>query len=137
MAMKGLRSMKIDTFLTLYKTKRTDEAREAFLRERVKGGYIPIAKKREYAEEIVAASFLPDGGVDSFGRYIATNLTMVRAFTDIEIPEDNGAVPEAFDKLNEVGVFYSIVEFADPREMEEFQMVVEFVTKDTLMNMNK
>lgn len=127
--------MKIDTFLTLYRTKRTDEAREAFLRERIKGGYIPIAKKREYAEEIVAASFLPDGGVDSFGRYIATNLTMARAFTDLEIPSEGEEA--TFDKLNEVGVFYSIVEFADSREMEEFQMVVEFVTKDTLMNMNK
>lgn len=127
--------MKIDTFLTLYKTKRTDEAREAFLRERIKGGYIPIAEKRRYAEQIVAASFREDGGVDSFGRYIATNLTMAKAFTDLEIPP--GGEEATFDRLNEAGVFYSIVEFADPREMEEFQMVVEFVTKDTLMNMNK
>ena len=127
--------MKIDTFLTLYRTKRTDEAREAFLRERVKGGYIPIAKKREYAEEIVAASFLPDGGVDSFGRYIATNLTMVKAFTDLEVPSEGSE--EIFDKLNEVGVFYLLAQEVDQREFGEFNLIVDMITKDTLRNMEK
>lgn len=128
-------AMKIDTFLTLYRTKRTDEAREAFLRERVKGGYIPIAKKREYAEEIVAASFLPDGGVDSFGRYIATNLTMVKAFTDLEVPSEGSE--EIFDKLNEVGVFYLLAQEVDQREFGEFNLIVDMITKDTLRNMEK
>ena len=115
--------MRLDVFLTLYKSKRTDEAKHDFFMERLKSGYIPIGEKRKYAEKVADASFkTADDGtldVDSFGRYIEMNMTMMEAFTDVERPTGEG-VEAAFDKLNEAGFFRHIIENADPTEMAEF-----------------
>jgi hypothetical protein len=41
---------------------------------------------------------------------------------------------EAFDKLNSLGVFDLIVQCIDPRELKEFQMLVQMASDDIMVN---
>ena len=133
--------MKIDTFLTLLKSKKKDDERIALIKERIKNKYVPIEEKQVRTNNIIKSSFYEkrDDGtevfhVNSVAKYMLTCMTLLDLYTDLERNQKEGKILEEFNKLNEQGVFDILVQSVDQRELKEFNMVLDMESSDVMAN---
>ena len=135
--------MKLTAFMTAYKFKKTDEDKDAMVREHVKHEYMPIEKKVAAAQRILDSSYRkkvkdPDGTerevlfIDSVGEYMLTCITMIDLYTDIERSKGDGKVLEEFNTMNAAGIIDRVIAAMDQRELKEFNMILK-MTRDDLM----
>ena len=133
-------STKLTAFITAFKFRKTQEEKESFVREHIKNEYVPYEKKQAVAEAIVKASYWAKDGdreylhINSAAKYMLTCLSMVDLYTDIERNRGNSKALEDFNTLNSYGVFDIIIKFADPKEIKEFDMVLQMACDDLIAN---
>ena len=129
--------MKLDVFLSLFDQKEKKSLGADFLSTHVKNKYIPIEKKKELAEAIVDQSI--NSGMDSILKYILTCITVFDIYTDIQRSAVNSTnqherMLSDFNKINERRIFDILIGLIDERELKEFNMVLQMVTDDLMVN---
>lgn len=137
--------MKLMSFMTLYKVKKTDEEKLDLIRSHIKNEYVPYEKKADIAQAIVRSSYwhkekLYDESehdvlhVDSVARYMLTCMAAVELYTDFELPKGDGKMLENFNILNGSGVLDKILSLINERELKEFNMVINMTCEDLMTN---
>lgn len=129
--------MKLDTFLSLFDQKEKKKQGAEFLATHVKKDvYIPIEKKKELAISIIELSMKEYA--DSILKYILTCITFFDVYTDItrsSVDNDHHEkLLSDFNKINERRIFDMLIGLVDDREFKEFNMVLQMVTDDFIVN---
>lgn len=138
-------AIKLQSFMTSYKFKKTEEGKKEFLLKYIKNEYVPYEKKADYAKAIVQASYYqdektPDGKthrvfhVDSVAKYMLTCMTIVKLFTTIECSSNEGKMLEEFNMLNQSGIIDLIIQNISQHELKEFNMILQMTCDDTITN---
>lgn len=138
-------SIKMSAFMNAYKYRKTQEEKEQFIISHIKDEYIPYETKADVAKAIVNCSYWRtekgiDGVerkvfyVDSVAKYMLTCMSMIDLFTDIERSKTNGKMLDEFNKLNSAGIFDVILQNINKRELNEFNMVLDFTCRDVIAN---
>ena len=138
-------SMKITSFMTQYKFKKTEEEKENMVKSHIKNEYVPFEKKADVAKAIVDASFYheeigADGNVhktfhiDSVAKHMLMCMAVIDLYTDIARSKGNGKMLEDFNVLNGSGILDLIIQNINPRELKEFNMVLQMVCDDAMSN---
>ena len=134
--------MKIETFIQLFKTKRSDEEKEKAVLGIMNGKHI------KYVEKVARANMIANNcyytkkkssdGVEhevfeqnSSAKYLFYCLSLVDLYTTLEV--DFKKAPEQFEMLNGE-ILDLIISKIDDREHKEFQMLLEFACDDLLVN---
>ena len=134
--------MKIDTFLKLYNTKKTEEDKTAAIAQIMKNEHVSYADKVGRVGIIAKNSYhVKETGVDgverevfrqnSAAKYMLYSLTLVDLYTTLEI--DFKQSLELFEKINGE-ILDMIILLIDERELKEFQMLLDFACDDLLVN---
>lgn len=134
--------MKIDTFLKLYNTKKTEEEKAATIAQIMNNAHIGYADKVDRAGIIAKNSYhIKETGVDgverevfrqnSAAKYMLYSLTLVDLYTTLEL--DFKQSLELFEKINGE-ILDMIIMSIDERERKEFQMLLDFACDDLLVN---
>ena len=133
--------MKIDTFLTLYKNKKNENDRVEFIESHVEDKYVPIEEKQARAQSIIKSSYYQknkDGSesfhVNSVAKYMLSCMTLLDLYTDIERSNKEGKILDEFNKLNEIGIFDLIIQMINPKEIKEFNMILDMESSDIMTN---
>lgn len=138
-------SMKITSFMTQYKFKKTEEEKENMVKSHIKNEYVPFEKKADVAKAIVDASFYKDevgadGSVrkvfhiDSVAKHMLMCMAVIDLYTDIDRSKGNGKMLEDFNVLNGSGILDLVLQNINPRELKEFNMVLQMVCDDVMSN---
>ena len=134
--------MKVDTFLKLYNTKRTDEEKVEVVKQIMKNNKVRYSDKVNRAGIIAQNSYhvkqkdLDDNEREVFqqnsaAKYMLYYLTLVDLYTNLDI--DYKQSLETFEMLNG-DIIDIVVGLIDDREKKEFQMLLEFACDDLLVN---
>lgn len=134
--------MKIDTFIALYKTKKTDEDKLNAVKQIMKNKRVSYADKVDQAGIIAKNSYHQKqkdiNGEErevffqnSAAKYMLYSLTLVDLYTTLDI--DFKKALEQFEELNGE-ILDNIINLIDERERKEFQMLLEFACDDLLVN---
>ena len=137
-------SIKLSFFMTKYKMKKTDEERLQFVKEYIKNEYVPFETKADVAKAIVDTSYWRtekiDGNkrkvlhVDSVANYMLKCMALVDLYTNIERQKNEGKMLEDFNTLNGSGILDMIIQSINPRELKEFNMVLQMTQDDVIAN---
>ena len=130
--------------MTKYKMKKTDEERLQFVKEYIKNEYVPFETKADVAKAIVDTSYKKkkkiDGNkrkvlhVDSVANYMLKCMALVDLYTNIERQKNEGKMLEDFNTLNGSGILDMIIQSINPRELKEFNMVLQMTQDDVIAN---
>lgn len=134
--------MRIETFLQVYKTKKTDDEKKQAVESIMKNETIKYSDKVDRTGLIAQKSYhvmrSDVNGVEhevfeqnSAAKYMLYSLTLVDLYTTLDI--DYKKSLEQFELLNgEVldGIYSAI----DSRELKEFQMLLDFACDDIMTN---
>ena len=134
--------MKIDTFLKLYETKKTDDKKAEAIKQIMKNNRVSYSDKVDRAGIIAKNSYHVKqrdvNGTErevfeqnSAAKYMLYSLTLVDLYTTLEI--DFKQSLELFEKINGE-ILDMIIMSIDERERKEFQMLLEFACDDLLVN---
>ena len=129
--------MNIDMFLELYTKGETDVAAH------IKTGYVPYETKANVAKAIVETCYwhrveLPDGTkttrfyVDSVGKYMLSQMSMIDLYTDIERNKEN--MLGDYNKLDSFGIFDTLSSDIDKEEIDEYYKVIQMTCDDAITN---
>ena len=138
-------STKLTAFITAYKFRKTDEEKTDFLKEHIKSDYVPFEKKADIAKAIVQASYyvkekdingneVQKFRADSIAKYMLTCMSLFDLYTDIERSKNEGKMLEDFNILNGYGIFDALIQNIQPRELKEFNMIMQMTVDDLLTN---
>lgn len=134
--------MRIETFLQVYKTKKTDDEKKQAIDSIMKNETIKYSDKVDRTGLIAQKSYhamkSDADGVErevfeqnSAAKYMLYSLTLVDLYTSLDI--DYKKSLEQFELLNgEVLDF--IINDIDERELKEFQMLLDFACDDIMVN---
>jgi len=120
--------MNIDSFLTIYRTKRTDEAKRDYVKGRVKDKYLPIMEKQNLAQNIISECYKDRR--DSVKKYVMTFMVLISAYTDLDVAKDYDGMVKQFDKLNECDAIEYLIMSIKENELNEFRLILDFVEYD-------
>ena len=134
--------MKIDTFVKLFSTKKTEEEKSDAINQVMKHVSISYSDKLNRANLIARHSYYTKekdiNGVEnevfkqnSAAKYMLYSLTMVDLYTNIDI--DYKQSIECFEKINGE-ILDLIISSIDERERKEFKMLLDFACDDIMMN---
>lgn len=134
--------MKIDTFVKLFSTKKTEEEKSDAINQVMKHVSISYSDKLNRANLIARHSYYTKekdiNGVEnevfkqnSAAKYMLYSLTMVDLYTNIDI--DYKQSIECFEKINGE-ILDRIICAIDERERKEFQMLLDFACDDIIVN---
>ena len=137
--------VKLNTFIASFKLKRSDEEKLEMLQERVKNEYIPYEKKADVAKAIVDVCYWKTEKdsfgnehkilhIDSVGKYMLICMSLIDLFTDIERSKGENKMLEEFNAINSNHIFDMLLQVIDPRELKEFNMVLDLTCKDLMTN---
>ena len=133
--------MKIETLLTVLKTKNNEKDRVDLIKSHVLDKYIPLEEKQVRAQNIIKSSYYlkdNDGNeifhINSVAKYMLTCMTLIDIYTDIERSTREGKIVEEFNKLNEAGIFDILIQSINQRELKEFNMVLDMEANDVMTN---
>lgn len=120
--------MNIDSFLTIYRTKKTDEAKRDYVKGRIKDKYLPIMEKQNLAQNIVSECYKDRR--DSVKKYVMTFMVLISAYTDLDVAKDYNGMVKQFDKLNECDAIEYLIMSIKENELNEFRLILDFVECD-------
>lgn len=134
--------MKIDTFVKLFSTKKTEEEKSDAINQVMKHENISYSDKVDRASLIARHSYYTKekdiNGVEnevfkqnSAAKYMLYSLTMVDLYTNIDI--DYKQSIECFEKINGE-ILDRIIGAIDERERKEFRMLLDFACDDIITN---
>ena len=134
--------MRIETFVKLYNTKKTDEERIDLVKERMNGKHVSFSDKVNHADIIAKQCYYQKekdaNGVErevfkqnSAAKYMLYSLTVVKLYTDLDV--DFKKALEQFEMLNGE-ILDDIMNLVDKRELKEFQMILDFACDDIITN---
>lgn len=134
--------MKIDTFIKLYSTKKTEEEKSDAINQVMKHVSISYSDKVDRANLIAQHSYYTKekdiNGVEnevfkqnSAAKYMLYSLTLVDLYTNIDI--DYKQSVEYFEKINGE-ILDRIIGAINERERKEFQMLLDFACDDVIAN---
>lgn len=137
--------MKLSSFITVYKTKRTDDDKLNEIKKHIKTEYVPYEQKADMAKAIVGASYYrkektSDGKerlvfhVDSVAKYMLTCMSIIKLFTTIECSSNEGKTLDEFNLLNQFGIIDLIIQNINQRELKEFNMILQMTCDDEMTN---
>lgn len=140
--------MKVEEFVRQYKfASKGNGSEEKFLEERITRTYVPYVQKIAVCRSVVNACFYraeayDDNGtvtrkkfhVDSPNAYLFFVLSLIKAYTDIEVLNVGDDFASQYDALNEKGLILILVKRIPKAEYEEFKMVYDMIQADTLKN---
>ena len=138
-------AINLSSFMATYKHKKTDEEREAFVKEHIVREYVPYEQKADVAKAIVDVCFwrtYKDSSgverkelyVDSISKYMLICMAIVDLYTDITRQKVEGKMLEDFNTLNKYNVIDLIISLINERELKEFNMVVQMTCDDLMTN---
>lgn len=134
--------MKIDTFLKLYETKKTDDEKAEVISQIMKNNRVSYSDKVNRVGIIAKNSYhIKQKDIDgterevfwqnSAAKYMLYSLTLVDLYTTLEV--DFKQSLELFEKINGE-ILDMIIMSIDERERKEFQMLLDFACDDLLVN---
>lgn len=134
--------MKIETFVKLFSTKKSDDDKKKAIIEIMKNNHVSFADKVDRAGIIARRSYYTkekdsDGieyevfSQNTAAKYMFHNLTLVDLYTTLEV--DYKKSLEQFEMLNGE-IIDLIVDAINEREKKEFQMLIDFACDDVLAN---
>jgi len=134
--------MRIETFVRLYNTKKTDEERIDLIKERMNGKHVSFSDKVNHADIIAKQCYYQKendaNGVErevfkqnSAAKYMFYSLTVVKLYTDLDVNFKKAL--EQFEMLNGE-ILDDIINLVDQRELKEFQMILDFACDDIITN---
>lgn len=134
--------MKIDTFLKLYETKKTDDEKAEVISQIMKNNRVSYSDKVNRVDIIAKNSYhIKQKDIDgterevfwqnSAAKYMLYSLTLVDLYTTLEV--DFKQSLELFEKINGE-ILDMIIMSIDERERKEFRMLLEFACDDLLVN---
>lgn len=133
--------MKIDMFIKLLNTKKNENDREEFIASCVINKYIPLEEKQARAKNIIKSSYYQkknDGTeefrVNSVAKYMLTCITLIDLYTNLEREQKEGKILDEFNILNKAGIFDTLIQKINPRELKEFNMVLDMESSDLMTN---
>ena len=131
--------MKVTQFLEIYKTKKSEEEKENFVKSHITRGYIPYNEKIAYCSKIVENSMYEKNNdklvfkLNSPSKFLFTNLILIKLYSDLEIEIDQNPL-EIFDSLNEKGLIFAFIKAIPETEYAEFQMLINMIQDDRMTN---
>lgn len=134
--------MRIETFVRLYNTKKTDEERIDLVKERMNGKHVSFSDKVNHADIIAKQCYYKKekdaNGVErevfkqnSAAKYMFYSLTVVKLYTDLDV--DFKKALEQFEMLNGE-ILDIVISLVNKRELKEFQMLLDFACDDIMVN---
>lgn len=133
--------MKLTSFITVYKMKKTDEDRINEVKKHIKNEYIPYEKKADVAKAIVEASCYvkDDNGhrvlkINSVAKYMLECMSIVDLFTDFERSKQDGKTLDEYNILNSSGLLDIIIMCSDQKQLKELHMLVDMTYEDLIAN---
>lgn len=134
--------MRIETFLKLYNSKRTDEEKMDAVKERITNKHVSFSDKVNNADIIAKQCYYQkekdSDGVErevfkqnSAAKYMFYSLTVVKLYTDLEV--DYKQSLEQFEMLDGE-ILDIIINLVNTRELKEFQMLLDFACDDIMVN---
>ena len=134
--------MKIDAFLKLYETKKTDEEKADAINQIIKNNRVSYSDKVNRVGIIAKNSYhIKQKDIDgierevfwqnSAAKYMLYSLTLVDLYTTLEV--DFKQSLELFEKINGE-ILDMIIMSIDERERKEFRMLLDFACDDLLVN---
>lgn len=137
--------MNINTFLTIYNTKKTLEEKEKFVKEHIKDSYIPYENKIAVAKTICDGCYWiketdDDGSefsrlyVNSPAKHMLSSMSIVDLYTDIERSPGGEKILDDYNVLVKCGALDFIVTNINQRELKEFTMVLQMTCEDVIAN---
>ena len=134
--------MKIDTFLKLYETKKTDDEKAEVISQIMKNNQVSYSDKVDRAGIIAKNSYhIKQKDIDgterevfwqnSAAKYMLYSLTLVDLYTTLEV--DFKQSLKLFEKINGE-ILDMIIMSIDERERKEFRMLLDFACDDLLVN---
>lgn len=138
-------SIKLETLISLYKVKKTDEEKEKLILDHINNHYVPYEEKAAVANKIVDASYWrtvvgSDGKevkelhVDSIVKHMLVCMSLIDLYTTVECDNKNGKMLDNYNKLNEIGLLDFIIQNINPRELKEFRMILQLTCDDLIAN---
>jgi hypothetical protein len=128
--------MKVKELCDGYKAEKTEAMKREFLRKNIKiRNYVPYAEKVYIARAMVEGTNLTEEGIlklDSPRQYLNQTYAQLQLYTDIEINES--AWVEEYDQLSESGMLIEIKDLLPPKDLDEFDNIVEMVLEDLMCN---
>lgn len=134
--------MRIETFVKLYNSKRTDEEKMDAVKERITNKHVSFSDKVNNADIIAKQCYYQKekdaDGVErkvfkqnSAAKYMFYSLTVVKLYTDLEVDFKQGL--EQFEMLDGE-ILDIIINLVNTRELKEFQMLLDFACDDIMVN---
>lgn len=137
--------MKINAFMTMYKTRKREEEKLKAIKEHIKYEYVPFETKADVAKAIVRSCYWDkeenDAGterdvfhINSVAKHMLCSMAIIDLYTDLERQKKDGKMLEDFNLLNGSGVLDLIIQNMDQRELKEFNMVLQMTCDDAIAN---
>lgn len=134
--------MRIETFVKLYNSKRTDEEKMDAVKERITNKHVSFSDKVNHADIIAKQCYYQKekdaNGVErevfkqnSAAKYMFYSLTVVKLYTDLDV--DFKKALEQFEMLNGE-ILDIVIGLVNKRELKEFQMLLDFACDDIMVN---
>lgn len=134
--------MTVDEFVRGYKASlKMKDGGDKFLSQRIVNKYVPYLKKVSICKAVIESCWHaknPDGTkrfeVNSPNTYLLFVLSLVKAYTDIDVLNDGDDTSVQYDKLNGLGAILGLMQDIPKTEYAEFKMVLDMVQDDAEKN---
>lgn len=131
--------------MATYKSKKSDEEKEKFVKQHINNVYVPYEHKANVAKAITDSCFwkkhtnsdgtiVTEMEIDSIAKHMLTCMAIVDLYTDIERQKSDGKMLEDFNTLNGSGVLDYIIQNIEERELKEFNMILQMTCDDIITN---
>ena len=129
--MEKLTLEKIEELATEFKDMKTSEYEDLTLEVKQ---YLPIQEKIDLVKDVVLRSMVENDGIQiihSYMSHISKTTSIIRSYTNIELPEDNF---EAYDLLNRLNMYKSALSMIPESELKEIDMMISKFAEDLRFN---
>lgn len=140
--------MTVEEFVRQYKfASKGDGSKEQFLQERIVRTYVPYVQKIAVCKSVTSACYYrvdayDENGVparkriyiDSPNAYLFFVLSLIKAYTDIEVLNSGDDFANQYDLLNEKGLIMILIKRIPNAEYQEFKMIYDMVQSDLIKN---
>lgn len=114
---------------------------EKYIQERIVNKYVPYVEKLATCKAVIDSTWYvtDDDGtkrlvINSPNTYLVFILSLIKAYTDIEVLRKGDNLAEQYDDLNKVGAVPRLINAIPKAEYEEFKSVLDMMQSDVEKN---
>lgn len=133
--------MKIKDFIEQFKMLKTNEDKDAFLKQLITTTYIPFIDKVNICTRIINSSWYTKDEatgkrklhITSTATYVLHELIIIDKYTNLDI-DFKGNIFDQYDLLNKENLLKILMSYVPENELIEFDRILEMTQRDVLQN---